>query len=445
MYRVHAAQQPVADRQIGRDRLSRMGKLFIAILLIAIFEGAIRKWVSSASTIPLVLLRDALALYGIAIGLKKRRVSSSHIGMQLLLIWSGTVVCWGLLQLIVNQTSVLIYFLGLRFWLLYLWFAYAGAKSLSETDFRFISKVLIIISIAMVPLVVVQHLLPPGAFLNRQVDGDEETVFRITADIVRTTGTFSFTLGYTVFLAMVAPFAFASFTPGMRLWRGKALPILGVTAMGVGSLVSGSRAAIIFFGLLFTIYIFTSLFFARGRKNKRSALRMALIALVAVSTLPFLFSRAIDASQERFETAAESESFVARISSMFLGEPGVYKDLPLLGHGLGGGTNLAGFAVTGHRTFLLAETEVARTVLEGGLLGVAFVALKLGVVLVGLRKSFTIARGSGNILPGMLWATTAIALLSWSIIGQLTVNVLGSLLLGLSVASLRLPLHTSRE
>ncbi len=32
--------------------LSRAGKLFLAVFLIVVFEGSVRKWVSSASTLP---------------------------------------------------------------------------------------------------------------------------------------------------------------------------------------------------------------------------------------------------------------------------------------------------------------------------------------------------------------------------------------------------------
>jgi hypothetical protein len=124
---------------------------------------------------------------------------------------------------------------------------------------------------------------------------------------------------------------------------------------------------------------------------------------------------------------------------MFLGEVGVYEDARMLGAGLGGGTNFAGVAATGQRTFLLAETESARTVLEGGILGIIYLALKVWVVGIGLRKSFAMARRTANILPAMLWMTTAIALFSWPIIGQLTVNALGNILLALALASLRLP------
>jgi hypothetical protein len=420
-----------------KPRLTKIGKLFIAILLIVIFEGAFRKWISSALTNPLVLLRDTMALYGIVLAIKSGLIKSSQVGTQILKLWTYFFLMWGLMQLLINQTSPFIFIIGARFWLLYLWFAYAASMSFTRYDFDFISKTVIFILLLMTPLAVMQSFLPPGAFLNKQVDGDESTVFRVTADIVRTTGTFSFTLGYTTLLALATPFVLALLAPGTKLWNRRWAPKFCLLALGVATIVSGSRGAIIFFGLLFSIYVLASLMYAK--RSKRGATLLVLIGVTAlVALIPYFFTRSTSASLERFESAAQSENIYDRVQSMFLGESGVYKNLPLMGHGIGVGTNFAGAVATGNRTFLLAETEAARTILEGGILGFAFIGLKLFVIVIGMRKSLSILKSSANTLPLLLWTTTSLALLSWSIIGQLTVNALGYLLLGLAIASLRL-------
>jgi hypothetical protein len=437
MYYRNTALNLGTNRVRNNPRLSTIGKLFIAVLLVVIFEGAFRKWISSALTNPLVLLRDVMALYGIFWAIKSRRLKFTKLGAQILWLWTGVVVVWGILQLIVNQGSPLIFIIGARFWLLYLWFAYATAVSLTEHDFSFIAKTIVLFLLVMAPLAIVQHFLPPSAFLNQQVDGDESTVFRVTADIVRTTGTFSFTLGYTVFLALATPFVLALLAPGTKLWKRKWMPKVCLLALGIATMVSGSRGAIIFLGLLFSAYVLASLLYSKGSK-KGATLMMVAVMTALLALVPYVFSRATDATEERFETAAQEEDLSSRVFSMFLGEPDVYKNLLLIGHGVGVGTNFAGNVATGERTFLLAETEAARTVLEGGVLGFAFIGLKLLVIVTGFRKSLSIVKLSGNSLPLMLWITTSLALLSWSIIGQLTVNALGYLLLGLAIASLRL-------
>lgn len=420
-----------------------MGKLFVAILLIAVFEGAIRKWVTPALTNPLVLLRDGLALYCLFWALKTGKMHGGQKGAQALWLWTALVVLWGLFQLMINQSSPLIYIVGLRFWLLYLWFAYAAAVSMSQDDFRYISKTLLWLVLLMAPLAVLQFSLPPSAFLNKQVDGDEEKVFLAIAGVVRTTGTFSFTLGYTTLLAIFTPVVLSLLAPGIRLWGKSWAPKALVFALAIGTMVSGSRSALIMFGLMFLVYMFVSVRYSKNnatvRKSAKGGSAVMLVGVVLMlAVVPFIFSGAVDSSKQRFEEAAASEDLVDRVKVIFFGETGVYENLTLIGEGIGGGTNFASVITTGERTFLLAESEAGRVILEGGVLGFTYIGLKLMLIIFGLRRSLVIAKRTGNSLPLLLWSTLSIALLTWSIIGQLTVNALGFLLLSLGIASLRL-------
>lgn len=440
MHYSHSTKNHFKARPKNKIRSSSICKIFLAILLITIFEGAFRKWISSSLTLPLVFSRDALAIAGVYIGLQNGRALFKKSSMQILLAWTALLIFWGGVQLIFNQSSLVTFVFGIRFWLLYLWFAYVAATMLTEHDFIIIAKTFVIILIVMTPLVVLQHLQPPGSFINKQVDGDSENVFMLAADVVRTTGTFSFTLGYAVFLSICLPFVFACMMPGFKIFKYKSIVWLAFLAAGIGTLVSGSRSSILFFAILLMIYLYSLLFFTKGRRNKIYAAFFILALLAALATLPFFFSRAIDATQERFDSAAQSENFAQRVTSMFFGERNAYNHVTFLGEGLGAGSNAAAVAATGKRAFQLAETETSRTILEGGFLGFVFIFLKMTAIAFGLARSFSIAKKSGNFLPLMLWITTTIALLSWSLIGQLTVNSLGFLLLGLSVASLRFSL-----
>lgn len=440
MHQSHSTKSHFKISPKKNTHSSSICKIFLAILLITIFEGAFRKWISSSLTLPLVFSRDALAIIGIIIGLTNAKTLFRKSSMQILLAWTALLIFWGGVQLIFNQSSLVTFIFGIRFWLLYLWFSYVAATMLTERDFIIIAKTFVIILIAMTPLVILQHLQSPGSFINKQVDGDSENVFMLAADVVRTTGTFSFTLGYAVFLSICLPFVFACMMPGFKIFKHKSIVWLSFLAAGIGTLVSGSRSSILFFIILLMIYVCSLFFFTKGGKHKIHAALFTFALLAALATLPFFFSRAIDATQERFDSAAQSEDFFQRVTSMFFGEQNTYTHISFLGEGFGAGSNAAAVAATGKRTFQLAETETSRTLLEGGLLGFIFIFLKLIAITFGLTKSFGIAKRSGNFLPLMLWTTTTIALLSWSLIGQLTVNSLGFLLLGLSVASLRFSL-----
>lgn len=422
---------------ITKPRLSKIGKLFVGILLIVIFEGAFRKWISTGFTIPLVLFRDSMALYGIFWALKSGNLKVGQNSGQILLFGTIILFIWGLLQLITGGGSLLVYLVGIRFWLLYLWFAYVAGACLTEYDFIFIEKVIIITLLAMTPLAVMQHFLPPAAFLNKQIDTYQEDIFIVVTGIVRTTGTFSFTAGFTTLLAVMTPFVLASLVYKSKSRDRKWIAIISIVSLVVATITSGSRAAIIFLMILFVFFLLFGLLYSKS--SRRGAFLQAVVLVFALFPfISYFLSRSIEANLERFESASEVEDLFTRIFTIFFGDPDTFQNLSLIGKGLGVGSNFGGSIATGVRSFLLAETETSRVILEGGLLGFAFIALKLLVVAFGLYKSWFILRSSASILPFLLWITTSLALFTWPIIGQLTINALGYLLLGLAVASLRL-------
>ncbi len=417
---------------------SKMGKIFVWILLIAVFEGALRKWVSTGFTIPLLLLRDGLAIYGTYWAFKTAKLKLTQQGTLTLLFWSILVLLWGLFQVVVTQNSPLVLIIGLRFWLLYLWFAYAAAMSITQNDFRYIISMIFKLLLIMLPLAIMQFYLPPSAFLNKQLDDDVKSVFTVTADIVRTTGTFTFTLGYTIFLSIVNPFVFSVLTPGSRVWRKKWMPNFLVLALATATIISGSRSALGMFTASFLVYSLVSLRYSKSALQRSKTLVTILTMISLLSLVPFFLSRAVDANKERIEAANEVEDPIERVQGMFFGSHDTYDNFSFIGHGIGLGNNLSSFVVTGEQTFLLGETEADRIINEGGIFGFAYIGLKLIVIVIGLRKSFFIANKTGNSLPLMLWITLSVGLSSWQIIFQMTVNVFGYLLLGLGIASLRL-------
>ncbi|MGC2164413.1 MAG: hypothetical protein WA632_00210, partial [Gallionella sp.] len=341
---------------------------------------------------------------------------------------------WGLIQLLVNQGSILLYAIGLRFWLLYLWFAYAAAVSMTETDFGFIAKVLLKTLLVIAPLVVVQFFSPPGAFINKQLDGDVASIFRVAGDIVRTTGTFTFTAGQSIYLGLLGPIVLATISSASKLTTVKKLSIVIIASYFVAVMLSGSRTALATAIIQFVCFIVFDFLYVK-KQNKKSNKFLIFGTIVLLSVLPYLLSTAVDATRERIDTANISENFADRVSTTILGEV-TLDNLPFLGYGLGAGTNYAG-RLSGEE-FQLGEVDSTRILMEGGVLGLAFIALKLAIAVFGLKKSFRASRMSASSMPLLLWVTLPVALFMWQINGQLTINALGYLLLGLGIASLRL-------
>ena len=428
-----------ASPGMAKVRVSTTGRLFISVMLILVLEGAIRKWVSNSATVPLVLLRDLLATYVVVHAFTHGHFRRQRAVLQVMVPWSACVLGWGLLQLTLGESSFPVLMIGLRFWLLYLWFGLAAAAGMSERDYIVAVRVLMGLLLLMAPLAILQRNSPPSAFINKSLDEDVESIFVVIAGVVRTTGTFSFTSGFTNFLNICTPFALGAFEARKPRLRHRVLALLLFGALVVCSLVSGSRAAIVYVGSTLVLYLLGNLVFAPMRR-KGIALIAAVLAVVLVGGLVFVFQDAVDAIQQRFEVAAQSEDFFVRIISTFLGEPGLLERSNWLGVGLGVGSNLAQYVQTGGRAiFVSAETEAGRTLIEGGLIGGLFIFLKACLILLAVGAALRRSMQTRAVFPTLVWIGTSLALLTWPAIGQLTANGLLGVLLGLGMLSLRYP------
>lgn len=425
---------PAATR---REPLRVEFMLVVALILIAVFEGAVRKWAAPALTNPLLLCRDAAAFALVLLAVRRHHFRTMPFATRCLAVWSFCVACWGLFQIVALQGPVVLFLLGLRFWLLYFWFALAMACSLSSTEIVRVMRLFIVLGIAMTPLVVAQHFLPPSSVLNVQPDTDEDEIFRVTADIVRVSGTFTFTMGFACFIAVVTPLAISTRWNRTPLYRYPWLAIVGFMAVSISTLVSGSRASILLFCALLGLQTVAGLVAARtGRALAQSAAKTLLGILALVITLSF-FSDALTATQERFETAAADEDVVGRIETELLGEPAARKQMTLIGHGLGAGTNAGSVLLTGENAFELAESEPARVLLEMGVVGFAWLLVKCAIFAVGVARSLVCLVRDGETLPLLLWATSAYGMSSWPVSGQVSANAFGYLVLGLALCATR--------
>jgi hypothetical protein len=410
--------------------------LILAVILITVFEGAVRKWIMPNATNVLLLARDLAALLVVARVAYSGGFRKMPFATECLIVWSLAVAMWGAWQIIVLQGPVVLFFIGLRFWLLYLWLALAMGCSLTEGETRIVVKVMIAVALLMMPLVALQHSLPPSSVLNLQPDTEEDKIFRLSGDIVRVSGTFTFVMGYACFVAAVTPFALGHVWKGRPFYESAWLKALVFAAICVETLFSGSRASITFFGFLLAAQLLIDVVCARSARDAVSSLLKVALVVVALFVMVYLFSDAVTATQDRFVSASESESFTDRVAAMVFGEPQMRDAITFLGSGLGAGTNAGAVLLTGEQGFELAETEQARVILEMGAMGFAWVLIKCVLIAWGMRKSLGKLRSGLETLPLLVWITIAYGLLSWPISGQLSANAFGYILLGLGFACL---------
>lgn len=406
-------------------KVSLPAQLFLAVFAIVLFEGAIRKWLLGSATIPLMALRDLMVFSGVLWGIYKKRFRFDRLQESILLAWTTLVVVWTLLQVILEIQPAVVAVIGLRGWLLYLWFALLCFRCLSYQD---LGRILVIILYTLPPmsaLVVFQHFMPPGHPINVQPDTPVGEVFTVAMGVVRTTGTFSFTAGYAQYLAFVTPLVLAVVAqPSLcGLW----LRYSAFFSYFLGVAVSGSRGAIAFSVLMIIMFGYGLL--RKGGKGLAQLIVIALLVLPLAAAVPVFLRSAIDATSTRFEQASEAEDVTARVIHMVIGSPSAWSNFSFLGHGVGLGSNAAlKFIPDVQKVFLLGENEMERVIGEGGFLGLLFVFAKIIVVFFGIW--FSHRRIKQDLVPWLFWCFLFPQLLFSSTVGQITINAFTFLGLG---------------
>lgn len=291
----------------------------------------------------------------------------------------------------------------------------------------------------MTILVIFQHFLPPEHVLNMEARGpdadSERNVFTVAFGIVRTTGTFSFTSGYVKFNAFVCAAAIGILSSPNSKSNSLFIKMAVFLTFFVSAVVSGSRHVIIFAVAMQAGYVIALIASGSGR-NMKMAKRFLLLGCIAMLFTATFLNRAIDATEARFATAAEHESFSKRLLNYFIVSDEFEMD-SLIGHGIGMGTNAASVLSTGVNSFLLAEFEPERILLEAGLLGILFIFLKLAMATSGLWHAFQKVRIHKDVMPWMLWLFAAAELLTAQINGQITVHAFAWLGIALALAAVR--------
>ena len=60
----------------------------------------------------------------------------------------------------------------------------AAAAAMNQADYRAAIRVVALLMLMLAPLAVLQHYSSQGSTINRQIDGDEESVFVVVAGVV---------------------------------------------------------------------------------------------------------------------------------------------------------------------------------------------------------------------------------------------------------------------
>jgi hypothetical protein len=257
---------------------------------------------------------------------------------------------------------------------------------------------------------------------------------------VRTAGPFSFVIGVVAYYSLATGFlVWGVLTRG--LYKNWLLAAAG-TALVIGIAVSGSRSvvaasAVVVASLLVVVFLRPDLV------NRFGHVLIAVLVLGFVVSRTPVFKEGFNVITTRFTEVAEASeqsvagSLVTRLFSSFSDGVYVLSKAPLLGYGLGIGTNAGARLLTGHALFLLTEDEWSRVFLESGpILGIAYILwrsiLAIRIGWLSLKSML-----SGNLLPMLLFSSAFLPLISGQF-GQPTILGFVVFVTGLTLAALNI-------
>ena len=378
----------------AREDLLPLKRLIWLYFILLILEGALRKWVMPSMANPLLIVRDPVVvlIYIVA-------ATMGIFPKNAFVVW--TVILAGLsffASELGGKGNLLITIYGLRTNFLHLPLIFLMPSILDAKDVHRIGKWLLIIAIPMALLVVAQFRAAPESRLNVGAGGSIGGQIEVAFGKIRPAGMFSYNTGVTSFMALVAAYVISTLivkdSPNRKMaWV--ALPTVLVMIAVSGSRTSLGVISIILAGMIF-ICLRKRVFFKKGMQG-------AILLVLVYGALSFWgeFRAGLMVHESRLETGGGFQhGIVYRVLNEWIAPFRAIEQAPLLGKGLGMGTNVAAGLLFGERGFLLAEGELERVVLESGpILGFAYIIFRLCLLGYLFRRTLAALDHQENPLP----------------------------------------------
>jgi hypothetical protein len=410
---------PSSETVISADdkTLRNLKRLIWLYFWLLIFEGSFRKWVIPQFSDVLLVIRDpvAIAIYFLAFKLRVFPRNAYIFSLALIALFSWLVALLVLLPYLAPKQVLLVSGYGFRCNFLHMPLIFIIGRVITAEEVKKFGRWILLGMIPMALLMAVQFNASPDSFLNRTAGLGESFQIGAGGGKIRAAGPFSFVSGVISYSALAAAFIlYGALRRGVyRNWLLYSAGFALIVAIGV----SGSRSALL--AVLVVISSMLAIILVRPNAINRfgRSLLLLVMAVALASQLP-VFKEGVQILSDRFSDAAEAEDksiaggLVYRVVGGFTEGLKLLPHAPIGGYGLGIGTNGGAKFLTGQNTFLLAEGEWGRLILESGpILGLAFVIWRtLLTAKLGLTSYQLLKRG--EILPIMLFCAGFIALLN---------------------------------
>jgi hypothetical protein len=348
-----------------------------AVMVVLVFEGAMRKWLFPGAQDMIYFGKDVILL-GAYAGFLRDRANLSHrrVATPTLAVALALAVAYGLLEIFNPRLpNLLVGLMGFKAYFLYaplVWVVPAVFPS-DVALARFLRRYLAL-AIPVGLLAIAQFFSPSSSFLNTYARPDLENSAYVatfgSSAFVRVTGTFSYISGYSAYLLCTA-ILLLSVLAATR-WRFKrnltVYSSLGATLLGL--LMTGSRGPVLILVVLLPLYWWLALV----REGQSGTLFFRMLLGVGLLTLLVnsIGAQAIGAFQGR--VAGSGSEVLSRTVQPFTTPWYILPQAGLLGYGIGATHQTAASLARGMRPFswlngTAVEVESGRVMLELGAFG----------------------------------------------------------------------------
>jgi hypothetical protein len=373
-------------------------RLIWAVMFLLVCEGALRKWVFPGLQAQIYLIKDGLLLLAYMGFIASRSPADPHLramtGLKSLLLLS--LVYLGLQLLNPNSPSIVLSLVGFKNYLLYVPLAFIVPYMFSSSeDLEAKLRKYALLMIPFTALGLVQFAFPPDHWINGYLSHDSENLRAAamfgTAELekARTSGTFSYVGGYTVFLTVM--FLLGAGLAASNKWRISKnlwpLSLLMVTAAAI--FTTGSRGPI--YALIITSPLLFFIWTSRSLISTKTAVRIGIVWTIMALAVLFIASNAIEAYDYR---AQHADDPIDRLLSPITELYAIVGQTPIIGTGMAS-THGSAITIMGTDSYwwlqgILVENETARVFEETGVVGfiliyAARVWLLIKAIALGLR------------------------------------------------------------
>tara|TARA_B100001248_G_scaffold241598_1_gene208342 strand:+ start:14236 stop:15702 length:1467 start_codon:yes stop_codon:yes gene_type:complete len=418
-------------------------RLIWLYLILLIFEGALRKWVLPGLSNPLLIIRDPVVVLIYFMYMKNFQTKPGAWIFNLILL----AVFSFFFGLFSDKSNLMVTLYGLRVNYLHIPLIFIMGNILTRDDVYKIGKFILLLTVPMTLLMILQFYAPYTHFINKKPGGISGFSVAGALGRFRPPGTFSFISGPAAFYPLATAFlinivihkkpvklAFIVATAGA---------IIIAVPISISRLFALTVATVVAAGA-FSIYHLPGL-----SKILSRVMVISCIILVGLNFLP-AFSEGMETFGTRWqESTGDAQGGVqtAIVARFFktLTEPfELLPQIPLIGYGIGLGSNVGAKLTTGKVGFTLGEYEWTRTMSElGPILGMGFILYRVVLTFFVFAAAYS-ALKRGNSLPILIFSAVALLLLNgqWAPPTILGFSIMGA---GLALGACNSPTESAMQ